>query len=313
VKTYAQLKRNISEESVGWKRVARPDLVFPNNIYGSADGLVRIKSDEAEPDGSFWGEIEEPIHNECKKGDVFSYDYTELYLGTADKWSDWKLSGLADYILQGVKHKNKDGVNTHPVIERSVASLEDADPADEIEELFEKYLNDEEIQALIQKAKRGVVSVEGDPKRSKTERDQATEVLEWIESVAKTWRRDKSLHPNTVTALFRCVAGTQSSSSKGWGFRTPNWKASPDGKVPADFRNEMREEILDERRIGMTDAAIKVGALATKRWIIARGREGKVSSQINGLAALILLSLAATDRGESWMSKALATSGFMKE
>ena len=313
MKTYAELKRNVSEKSVGWKRVARPDLVFPNNIYGSADGLVRIKSDEPEPDGSFWGEITEPIHNGCKKGDVFSYEYNELYLGTADKWSDWKLSGLADYILQGVKHKNKDGVNTHPVIERSVASFEDADRIEENEELFEKYLDDEEINSLIQKAKQGAAAVEVDPKKSKVEREQAKEVLAFIADVARIWQREKSLHPQQVTALMRIVAGTNSSSSKGWGFRTPNWKASPDGKVPADFKNEMKEQILDERRIGMTDAAIKVGALATKRWIIARGREGKVSSQINGLAALILLSLAATDRGESWMSKALATSGFFKE
>jgi len=313
MKTYTEIYRNVSEQSKGWKQVARADLVFPNNIYGTADGLVAIKSDEAEPDGNFWATIVTPIHNGVKKGDVFSYEYTDLYLGTEKSWKLWALDGLEDFILGGVKHKKMDGVNIHPVAERSAAPFGDADRIEENYELFEKYLNDEEIQSLIKKAKRGVVAVEGDPKRSKTERDQATEVLEWIESVAKTWRRDKSLHPNTVTALFRCVAGTQSSSSKGWGFRTPNWKASPDGKVPADFRNEMREEILDERRIGMTDAAIKVGALATKRWIISKGREGKVSSQINGLAALILLSLAATDRGESWMSKALATSGFMKE
>ena len=42
------------------------------------------------------------------------------------------------------------------------------------------------------------------------------------------------------------------------------------------------------------------------------GAEGDVSAQINGLASQILFAIAATDRGESFMSKALATSGFFK-
>ena len=37
MKTYAQLKRNVSEESIGWKKVLRPDLVIQNRVYGSAD------------------------------------------------------------------------------------------------------------------------------------------------------------------------------------------------------------------------------------------------------------------------------------
>ena len=117
MKTYAQLKRNVSEESVGWKKVARPDLVFQGNVYGSADGLVVIKSAEEEPDGNFWAAIEEPIHNQVKKGDVFAYTYDELYLGTADSWKDWALEGLADYILKGVKHKTTDDIKLHPVAE----------------------------------------------------------------------------------------------------------------------------------------------------------------------------------------------------
>jgi hypothetical protein len=299
VKTYTEIYRNISEQSVGWKKVARADLVFQNNVYGSADGLVVIKSAEEEPGGNFWAELLEPIHNKVKKGDIFAYTHDELYVGTADKWKDWDLAGLEDYILGGVKHKKTDDIKLHPVAENY--------------ELFEKYLDDEEIQSLIQKAKQGAAAVKADPKKSKVERDQAKEVLAWISSVAKTWQREKSLHPNAVNGLMRIVAGTQSSSWKGWGFRTLGWKASPDGKVPADYKNEMREQILDERRAGMTSAALKVGALATKRWIIQKGREGKVSSQINGLAALVLLSLAATDDGKSFMSKAIAVSGFMKE
>ena len=50
----------------------------------------------------------------------------------------------------------------------------------------------------------------------------------------------------------------------------------------------------------------------TKRYIIQQGQQGDVSAQINGLASLILFAIATTDRGESFMSKALATSGFFK-
>ena len=40
--------------------------------------------------------------------------------------------------------------------------------------------------------------------------------------------------------------------------------------------------------------------------------EPRQSAQLNCLASLILFAIAATDRGESFMSKALATSGFFK-
>ena len=50
-----------------------------------------------------------------------------------------------------------------------------------------------------------------------------------------------------------------------------------------------------------------------KRWIIQKGKEGNTSAQMNGLASLILLDMALTDRGESIMSKALAVSGFFRE
>ena len=294
MKTYTELKRNMSEASVGWKRVQRPDLVLQNNIYGSADGLVSITG-EAEEDGMFWGKVEIAIHNQVKKGDVFLYKYDDLWLGTEAKWKDWNLEGLAAHIMGGVKHKKVDTINTHPV--------------EEMYEIFEKTLNDDEIEALITKADDGARAIKNDGKRSKEEREQAEDVLDWIEDVVKTWDRKKSLHPNTVTALMRIVAGTQSGK---WGWNAIGFKSSPDGEVPANFRNEEDGlRVIDEGR-GMTDAMIKVAALATKRWIIAKGREGKVSSQLNGIAALQLLTIAATDKGESIMSKALATSGLFK-
>ena len=67
-----------------------------------------------------------------------------------------------------------------------------------------------------------------------------------------------------------------------------------------------------QKEKGMSDTVIKTGALMTKRYIIQQGQQGDVSAQINGLASLILFAIAATDRGESFMSKALATSGFFK-
>ena len=67
-----------------------------------------------------------------------------------------------------------------------------------------------------------------------------------------------------------------------------------------------------QKEKGMSDTVIKTGALMTKRYVIQQGQQGDVSAQLNGLASLILFAIAATDQGESFMSKALATSGFFK-
>ena len=86
----------------------------------------------------------------------------------------------------------------------------------------------------------------------------------------------------------------------------------PDGKVPSNYRNE--EELNESRnKRGLSDAVIKAGALQAKRWILQQGREGDVSGQLNGIASLLLFNMALTDRGASFMSKALATSAFFKE
>ena len=96
------------------------------------------------------------------------------------------------------------------------------------------------------------------------------------------------------------------------GFRTIGWKSSPDEKVPSNYRNEEElNEGTNKRRL--SDAVIKAGALQAKRWIIQQGRDGDVSGQLNGIASLLLFNMALTDRGASFMSKALATSAFFKE
>ena len=173
-------------------------------------------------------------------------------------------------------------------------------------ELFEKTLNNDEIEALIDKARESALAIKKDKKRDKEERDQAKEVLGFVDDVEDVWDKKKSLHPAQVVSLMRIVAGTSSINKRGWGWKTTGFKKSPDGKVPQDFRNE---ELTEGR---MTDGIIKAGALMTKRYIIQQGQQGDVSAQINGLASLILFAIAATDRGESFMSKALATSGFFK-
>ena len=173
-------------------------------------------------------------------------------------------------------------------------------------ELFEKTLNNDEIEALIDKARESALAIQNDKKRNKEERKQAQEVLGFIDDVEGIWDEKKSLHPAQVVSLMKIVAGTSSSNPDGWGWKTKGFSGSPSGKVPNDFSNE---ELTEGR---MTDGIIKAGALMTKRYIINKGQEGDVSAQINGLASLILFSIAATDRGESFMSKALATSGFFK-
>ncbi len=173
-------------------------------------------------------------------------------------------------------------------------------------ELFEKTLNNDEIEALIDKARESALAIKNDKKRNKEEREQAKEVLDFIDDVEGIWDEKKSLHPSQVVSLMKIVAGTSSTNPAGWGWKTTGFKKSPDGKVPQDFSNE---ELTEGK---MTDGIIKAGALMTKRYIINKGQEGDVSAQINGLASLILFGIAATDKGESFMSKALATSGFFK-
>ena len=173
-------------------------------------------------------------------------------------------------------------------------------------ELFEKTLNNDEIEALIDKARESALAIQNDKKRNKEEREQAKEVLDFIDDVERIWDKKKSLHPSQVVSLMKVVAGTSSSNPAGWGWKTKGFSGSPSGKVPKDFSNE---ELTEGK---MTDGIIKAGALMTKRYIINKGQEGDVSAQLNGLASLILFAIAATDRGESFMSKALATSGFFK-
>ena len=277
----------------GWRKLQRQDDVVIGSIYGSADGMVKVQDKTTR--GQFYGKVLQPIHTEISKGDVYIYDWDDFYEGDGRD-----LEGLRDWIIDGVKHKNVDDVNIHPRV----------DEQEEI--LFEKSLSGEEIEDLISTARKSARTIKNDRKRTKEERNDAEDVLDFINDLEDVWNRKNNLHPNQVNALMRIVAGVSSANPKGWGYRTKGWKSSPDGKVPSNYRNE---EELNEgtNKRGLTDAVVKAGALQAKRWIIQQGREGDVSGQLNGIASLLLFNMALTDRGASFMSKALATSAFFKE
>ena len=269
----------------GWRKLLRPEDVVIGSVYGSADGMVRVQ-DKA-PRGQFYGKVLQPIHTEVGKGDVFIYDYDDLYSGDGRD-----LEGLRDYILDGVKHKNVDDVNIHPRMNEEEILL------------YEKSLSGAEIEDLISTARKSAQKIKNDRKRPEAERNDAEDVLDFIKDIKDVWDRKNNLHPNQVNALMRIVAGVNSGR---YGFMNP-----PDGKVPSNYRNE--EELNESRtKRGLSDAVIKAGALQAKRWIIQQGREGDVSGQLNGIASLLLFNMALTDRGASFMSKALATSAFFKE
>ena len=81
----------------GWRKLLRPDDVVIGSVYGSADGMVKVQDKTTR--GQFYGKVLQPIHTEVGKGDVFIYDYDDLYSGDGRD-----LEGLRDYILDGVKH-----------------------------------------------------------------------------------------------------------------------------------------------------------------------------------------------------------------
>ena len=220
-------------ERKGWMRIVRAEEVIIGDVYGTLDGLVKVK-DNAEDEGNFWGEVIEPLHKDINKGDVFEYSYEDLYVGNPKD-----IEALKDWIINGAKHKNIDVVNTKPM-----------------QEMFERTLDDDEIENLIDKA-----------------------------------RQSALLHPIQQDGVGRQLVLRNHQMEK-------------------FHRTSVMKNLQKEK--GMSDTVIKTGALMTKRYIIQQGQQGDVSAQLNGLASLILFAIAATDRGQSFMSRALATSGFFK-
>ena len=87
----------------GWRKLQRQDDVVIGSIYGSADGMVKVQDKTTR--GQFYGKVLQPIHTEISKGDVYIYDWDDFYEGDGRD-----LEGLRDWIIDGVKHKNVDGV-----------------------------------------------------------------------------------------------------------------------------------------------------------------------------------------------------------
>ncbi len=71
-------RRQLMED--GWCRLKRDDEVIEGEIYGTADGLVKIMK-KTEDNEEWWGKIIKPSHGETKEGDVFSYRWDELFEG----------------------------------------------------------------------------------------------------------------------------------------------------------------------------------------------------------------------------------------
>ena len=103
-----------------WKRLESEEDVMKDEIYGTSDGLIKVVSPinkNRSSKCSWWGRIMKPSHNEIKVGDVISYDFDELFVGEGDDTSSWSLEGLKDEVLDTIKHKTTDKINTRVVVE----------------------------------------------------------------------------------------------------------------------------------------------------------------------------------------------------
>lgn len=101
-----------------WKKVLRGDEIQKGDVYGSSDGLVRVKEiiDKTKKD-CYWCSILVPSHNEVSKNDIFSYSVDELFIGEDENPDNWNLEMLRDDITDQPKHRKVDKINTKPVVE----------------------------------------------------------------------------------------------------------------------------------------------------------------------------------------------------
>ena len=103
----------------GWRRLDDEKSVMKDEIYGTADGLIKVVSPINVSGKGFWGRILTASHNEVKAGDVLSYDFDELFVGDGDDTSSWSIEGLRDDVLDTIKHKTTDKINTRVVVENN--------------------------------------------------------------------------------------------------------------------------------------------------------------------------------------------------
>ena len=103
-----------------WKKVLRGDEIQKGDVFGSSDGLVRVKEimDKTRKD-CYWCSVISPSHNEVSKNDIFSYSVDELFIGEDENPENWNLEMLRDDITDQPKHKNVDKISTKVRVENT--------------------------------------------------------------------------------------------------------------------------------------------------------------------------------------------------
>jgi molecular chaperone DnaK (HSP70) len=96
-----------------------------------------------------------------------------------------------------------------------------------IKDLTEKALSNDDLQDLIDRARSAAEKVEDDDEKTSAEKQRASEVLDWISDVEKTFNDENKLHPNSVNGLMRVIAGVGSGRY--------GRSKRPDGTVPKDY------------------------------------------------------------------------------
>jgi len=116
-------QRGFREQLVedSWKKVLRGDEIKVGDIFGSADGLVRIKeiAGNSKKD-CYYCSVVSPSHNQVSKNDIFSYSVDELFIGEKENPDDWELRMLRPDITDEPRHKKVDVINTKPMSENSI-------------------------------------------------------------------------------------------------------------------------------------------------------------------------------------------------
>ena len=103
-----------------WKKVLRGDEIQKGDVFGSSDGLVRVKEimDKTRKD-CYWCSVISPSHNEVSKNDIFSYSVDELFVGEDENPENWTLEMLRDDITDQPKHKKVDKISTKVRVENT--------------------------------------------------------------------------------------------------------------------------------------------------------------------------------------------------
>ena len=112
-----------------WKKVLRMDGIQVGDVFGSSDGLVKVKEIVTKSRGNdyYWCSVITPSHNEVSKNDIFSYSVDELFVGEDDNPDNWKLEMLRDDISDTPRHKKIDKINTKPVVENFSSLFQDGE------------------------------------------------------------------------------------------------------------------------------------------------------------------------------------------